>query len=118
MEAFFKFFKQVSLDYQHYYGKNKKATLIPSLCHKFYHIRVSILEKRLVFSFSEKSFYLASICIMKPFFFSLCIMHSQKISVFLFYKIKTTVIPCTGLHVLKPKYLEIDASLNTLFGHF
>ena len=56
MEAFFKFFKQVSLDYQHYYGINKKATLIPSLCHKFYHIRVSILEKRLVFSFSEKMF--------------------------------------------------------------
>ena len=29
-----------------------------------------------------------------------------------------TVIPCTRMHVLKPKYLEIDAALNTLFGHF
>ena len=27
-----------------------------------------------------------------------------------------TVIPCTGMHTLK--YLEIDAGLNTLFGHF
>ena len=23
-----------------------------------------------------------------------------------------TVIPCTGTHALKPKYLEIDAALN------
>ena len=29
-----------------------------------------------------------------------------------------TVIPCTGMYALKPKYLEIDAALNTLFGHF
>ena len=28
------------------------------------------------------------------------------------------VIPCTGMHALKPKYLEIDAALNTLFDHF
>ena len=29
-----------------------------------------------------------------------------------------TVIPCTGMYALKPKYLEIDAALNTLFGHY
>ena len=29
-----------------------------------------------------------------------------------------TVIPCTGMHALKLKYLEINASLNTLFGQF
>ena len=26
-----------------------------------------------------------------------------------------TVIPCTGMHALKPKYLKIDAALNTRF---
>ena len=31
---------------------------------------------------------------------------------------ETTVIPCTGMHALKPKYLDIDAALNKLFGHF
>ena len=31
---------------------------------------------------------------------------------------RTTVIPCTGMHALQPKYLEIDAALNTLFGYF
>ena len=30
----------------------------------------------------------------------------------------TTVIPCTGMQALKPKYLEIGAALNTLFGYF
>ena len=29
---------------------------------------------------------------------------------------KITIIPCTGMHALKPKYLH--AALNTLFGHF
>ena len=28
------------------------------------------------------------------------------------------VIPCTGMHALIPKYLEIDAALNTIFGPF
>ena len=31
---------------------------------------------------------------------------------------KYTIIPCTGMHALKPKYFEIDTALNTLFGHF
>ena len=29
-----------------------------------------------------------------------------------------TVIPCTGMLTLKPKHLEIDATLNVLFVHF
>ena len=30
----------------------------------------------------------------------------------------TTVNPCTGVQCIKTQYLEIDAALNTLFGHF
>ena len=32
--------------------------------------------------------------------------------------ILVTIIPCTGMHVLKLENLEIYAALNTLFGHF
>ena len=33
-------------------------------------------------------------------------------------RIFAIVIPCTEMHAIKPKYLEIDAALNSLFGHF
>ena len=52
-----------------------------------------------------------------PFWITIVMPYLKLAFTIQIFKINS-VIPCTGMHTLKPKYLEIDAALNTLFSHF